>query len=268
MTSGLPTRKTTTLAHFMWRANEHVHRANQTYQKNLDSLTLVDRNNLNDEFWNFSRDWIRRVVQKIENGSSDFEGFIYLWIVFNGWASQIITNEEGYEQDAYLVASLGIDDQLNKTFEDLKVRDIEFGKLTSEFSSMLPVFKVRVLRGKNINSWDGVSPRKGYVKSVFDQLGKNPRNSFYAPPCYLNHQGTIPNDWAHTLSTIYKVRCNLFHGGKTFNSSGDIRFVSSAFQILWRVWKTEIPRHTIENIGDYLAKTKLRMNKPLERGLS
>jgi len=36
----------------------------------------------------------------------------------------------------------------------------------------------------------------------------------------------VPIDWPHTLSAIYQVRCNLFHGYKGVYSENDISIVS------------------------------------------
>jgi hypothetical protein len=42
------------------------------------------------------------------------------------------------------------------------------------------------------------------------------------------------------FSVIYRVRCNLFHGGKSFLYSRDREFVRYAFLILWHVWGKDL----------------------------
>lgn len=49
-------------------------------------------------------------------------------------------------------------------------------------------------------------------------------------------ENKMPIDWAHVLVSIYKVRCNLFHGGKSFLYESDKVFVELSFKILWEVW--------------------------------
>jgi len=57
----------------------------------------------------------------------------------------------------------------------------------------------------------------------------------YCPPCADDHGSPekIPLDWAHSLSAIYQVRCNLFHGYKGIDVSDDIEIVSSAYEVLY-----------------------------------
>jgi hypothetical protein len=41
-----------------------------------------------------------------------------------------------------------------------------------------------------------------------------------------------PIDWPHTITGIYKVRCNLFHGQKAAHSEMDRHIVAAAFRTL------------------------------------
>ena len=48
----------------------------------------------------------------------------------------------------------------------------------------------------------------------------------------MQEDGSISLDWPHTLSAIYRIRCNLFHGEKTLHSDNDVILVSLAFRVL------------------------------------
>jgi hypothetical protein len=218
---------------------------------------LVDRNLLQQqEFWYFARKWVWR-AQDGERGEDDyFAKFIYLWIVFNAWGSQVVTNESKSDRDSYLVFALGCDPILVRCFEEKRRSDTEFRQLTHKFSSLWPVFKVRALNDLGIEFWSDRTPRDEYVQSVLHRIPTDRSKGAYAPPCYLSHpimeeapeinvQYEAPTDWAHTLTAIYKVRCNLFHGGKSFQSSRDKAFVKYAYKILWEVWEQEIPRSAL-----------------------
>lgn len=188
----------------------------------------------------------------VSQESSHFEGFIYLWIVFNGWASQVVVDEGKSQNDKYLVAALGQDQELNRCFEELKENNASFQSVTTGFASLWPVFKVRTLIRLRIQPWGNKQPRYDYIRSVIHRPEGSPTARAYAPPCFREHENNKrqegerrwydpPNDWAHTLSAIYMVRCNLFHGGKDFQSSRDREFISKALKILWEVWEREIP---------------------------
>lgn len=217
---------------------------------------LIDRNLLPPDFWRFASSWINRASKCISQPKKHFEGLIYLWVVFNAWASQIIIDESKSNRDHYLVAALCFDQKLNKRFEKLKEIKPDFRNLTAEFASMWPIFRVRTLRVLRLPFWhgEGTLSRWQYVNSIFHNKKHAPKAYEYAPPCYREHENERhvegayewfgpPNDWAHTLKAIYQIRCNLFHGGKDFENSTDKEFVGKAFRILWEVWREEIPDH-------------------------
>ncbi len=218
-------------------------------------VRLLDPETLTDDFWYFARDWLRRIgrAADADTDQARFDGFIYLWVVLNGWASQVITEPKRSDDDKFLVAALAWDPDLGSAFDRLKEHDPDFHRLTAEFASRWPVFRVTELRKLKIPFWNGDQTRAKYVRSVVQRPEKAPTKENYRPPCFRQHEnerheevGIVwhgpPNDWPHTISAIYQVRCNLFHGGKTYEVSRDREFVGMAFRILWTVWREFIPK--------------------------
>ena len=208
---------------------------------------LLDRSLLErTTFEMFTRSWFRKArdAAKAENW---FEAFIYLWVTFNAWLSQIVSDRNFSDKDWYLFQAAGLDPQLRDTFDDLAAHDRSFSEVVSEFHSLWPIFKVRALIENDVESWGAWGSdenRSAYREKCF-KVGL--RRGEYSPRCFLNHQptdpvdwstayGHVPMDWAHAMSAIYQVRCNLFHGGKSLINSKDPIFVQLAFKILWRVW--------------------------------
>jgi len=221
---------------------------------------LVDRSALPEDFWWYARPWIERAANLSGKRNDPFERFIYLWIVFNGLASQVTEDlEKAALSDAGMVAALGQDPVLSERFESLRAQNHEFHRTTAEFASWWPVFQVRTLHREGLLPWTSGS-RRDYVFELLygdkkEKLGESP---CYSPPCFKIHAPEVPADgkvnwhgvnnpidWAHTLRAIYQVRCNLFHGGKRFRESNDRWFVGRALRILWAMWRDEIPSHAL-----------------------
>lgn len=199
------------------------------------------------EFWNFAAEWVRRA--RANDPSDLFSAFIHLWVVFNAWASVVVHDDEGgRESDRFLIAVLGHDTILSGRFNRLLEDDPTFRDLSTRFTSLWPVCDVRILRKLQLQAWDGrPSSRRHYLAEVVPQLDRylgatrrstRARDAFYSPPCVRDH---VTNDWPHTLRAIYAVRCNLFHGGESFDRKGDQIFVDVAYEILWRIWQIEVP---------------------------
>jgi len=115
------------------------------------------------------------------------------------------------------------------------------------FHSLWPIFKARALADEGISAWGtrgADESRSEYRKLVFSgSIGTRD----FSPSCFLEHQddcsddqsidpARIPLDWEHTLAAIYMVRCNLFHGGKSFLTAMDAKFVFLSYEILSAVW--------------------------------
>lgn len=235
-----------------------------TYKaKYQDGLNRVEADS---ELWPFVSTWI----QRLRNGESnqgfnndgrsrnrefgqDFEKFIFLWVSVNAWASMAVPDQSRNHEDAYLVQSMAHDPVLNAHFNSL-LENNRFVADTKAFAELGPVFQVLWLRNKNIHAWrkeEGES-RCDFVSRVFDRdpfhriSGRGQEQVFpaFAPACAKSHLSAgqaIPADWPHLLHMIYQVRCNLFHGGKTYESAADRVFVNYAFRILWRVWRQIVP---------------------------
>lgn len=109
---------------------------------------------------------------------------------------------------------------------------------------MLPIFRTKILRDYlDIKEpWDGYN-RDLFRRNCFYKGDNNERlkngKEYFQPICYRMHDDGVPIDWAHILISIYQIRCDLFHGGKNYYNSGDIKFVKHAFNILWKVWGKE-----------------------------
>jgi hypothetical protein len=116
------------------------------------------------------------------------------------------------------------------------------------------VLKVRALRRLGLPNWDGYE-RPEYVRRILHGPNRAPTKYQCAPSCYLGHESERqalgefnwtgpPADWRHTISAIYMVRCNLFHGGKN-EEQIDTRFIEPAFRLLAEMWRPEVPAWAI-----------------------
>ncbi len=210
----------------------------------LDRSLLVSK-----EFMMFARPWLVRARKAGEDKKPQpFEGLIYLWVTFNAWLAQIAADRTKAEKDWYLVEAAARDVELQQKFNNLCRTDAAFEKDTTEFACLWPVFKVRALQEAGIPPWNKeTKDRQSYCANSFDKLGNSMTHRDYAPSCYCDHQpsaadpwsyssSNVPVDWPHTIDAIYKVRCNLFHGGKSFFYSSHELFVKLAFSLLWRMW--------------------------------
>lgn len=221
---------------------------------------LVDPRHADRTFWYFARDWIRRAHRRPSRleQENEFEGFIYLWVVFNGWASTILDNADKSDNDRYLIAALAVDPEFNEHFQQLQVMNADFRRNCAELAALMPIFRVRTLQKLDIPGWRN-EPRNEYVRSVLHRPNGAPKNTSYAPSCFLKHEHEsheeqnvnwigAPNDWPHTINTIYMIRCNLFHGGKSYDSEVDRILVGHAFHILWDFWKHQLPPDELSRI--------------------
>jgi hypothetical protein len=231
--------------------------------KDQPGLNVVD---CDSELWRFVETWIKRFKRRepaprtrnrTRSPSSalddDFENFIYLWVSVNAWASMAVPDQSRNHEDAYLVQSMSKDAALNAHFANL-LENQRFREDVANFAALGPVFQVLWMRNHHIRAWrrsDGES-RSDFVARLFEDdpfhrvPGKTQMQVFpaFAPACAKTHFDageSIPADWPHLLHMIYQVRCNLFHGGKTYESAADRDFVNYAFTILWRVWRQIIP---------------------------
>jgi hypothetical protein len=199
----------------------------------------LDRSSQAPEFTEFVRPWLYRARE-----GEPFERLIYLWVAFNAWLSEIIDPPEMAESDAALVSTAARDAQLADRFNDLLANDATFSDRVKHFQGLFPVSNVRSLDRHHIGPWEDWRMSRPEYRAVCFRQKLSVRD--YKPRCYLDHQSRaagpagdpmlVPLDWPHVLAPMYQVRCNLFHGGKSFRLPTDISIVSLAYQVLWKVW--------------------------------
>jgi hypothetical protein len=201
------------------------------------------------------REFVTGWVQKFREPTIDnpFERFVYMWVTFNAWASLVVPDRSRNHQDSYLIHSVASDDCLQLRFIELQ-DDTGFAAATNKLVALGPVFQVLWIRNKYLQAWNAEQEsREDYVRHLMDKDPYHPSQSggipAFAPACaeyHLSKEESIPNDWPHVLHMIYLIRCNLFHGGKTYDSTRDRLFVELASDILRAVWMPEINRHLQE----------------------
>lgn len=181
--------------------------------------------------------WYRRAKTMCDNSENHFEAFIYAWIAFNGWAACVT----GIDADRKWLDALMLDKKLSEKYNSLVERsNKEHHEALITFSSLWPIFKAQEIRRRGVRSAE--NDRVKLIKHYFSEGIKK-----YEPQCYkwhLDNNLKIPLDWPHTLATLYRVRCNLFHGEKARDSENDHLIVSAAFKVLISI-ETEI---FIENL--------------------
>lgn len=179
------------------------------------------------------QDWANRATAQIKCSDQDaFEPFIFGWIALNGWATCVTGKDLDYE---YLDA-LMLDADLARQFNDLLANGLSM--TGREFRDLWPIFS-----SKDIG-YDADSGRDRQ-QTVQRYRRINPAPTF-RPECTFSHldQGEeVPLDWPHTLSAIYRVRNNLFHGYKGVHSENDTLIVSKTFRVLVRLLPMLIPTH-------------------------
>jgi len=184
--------------------------------------------------------WFARASRLHDSGhSSPLEAFIYVWISFNGWASCVTQ----LDFDRQWVNSLAADHEISAEFSRAVASHVEVSQAARLFASYWPIFEVRHLRRRGL-LWHGFSDRAATIRYFIDNGATE-----CEPKCRVRHltEGSpIPLDWPHTLSALYRVRCNLFHGEKSLQSEDDKNIVSAAL--------------TCSSTCDHLTSSSYRMN--------
>lgn len=157
-----------------------------------------------------------------------FEGFIYLWIAFNGWGICVT----GKDSDKEMIDILARDTTLDSKFTKiLNEPNSQLLKYAEEFRSFWPIFDVRDIHKQKASAWD-IHDRPRLISHY---IAKGVTK--YSPKCWDSEHHSdnqnIPLDWIHVLTTIYRVRCNLFHGRKSVFVDMDSQIVKSAFFTLY-----------------------------------
>ena len=191
-----------------------------------NTLALYRYSGLHTDGQRLIKDWIRRGLEVDEGSVARFEEFIYLWIGFNAWAA-CVTDED---QDSRMIQRLAEDTHLNADFVRL-LSEPRFASRVERFANLWPIFRAQEISRKGLSRWP--EPTQTRADVVADYLHGGARR--FAPRCFTFHHDqrhVVPQDWAHTITVAYAVRCNLFHGGKTRSSETDVEVVDATYGVL------------------------------------
>jgi hypothetical protein len=177
--------------------------------------------------------WFERAWQARDYQAEDcFEAFIFAWFAVNGWAA-FVTD---VDQDRAYIDALMHDQAIQVKFSQLlAVPGSDFTASALEFAQLWPIFEVKSLRQRDILQFES-GERQAAINRYFAAGATR-----FEPPCWKRHVDggeQVPLDWSHTLTTLYRVRCNLFHGEKAAHSEMDQRVVSVAFRTLVYFFRT------------------------------
>jgi hypothetical protein len=189
--------------------------------------TSVDQNlfnHLHPEGRELIRGWADKgaAVPADGDASEYFEGFIFLWFAVNGWGACVSETDA----DRQWVNAVAGDHRLTVQFANALDHDDAFRAAVSSFAELWPIFKSSEIRRRRIIVPSDCSRRERV--HLYLQNGIS-----HEPACWEEHDGQAqPIDWVHIFATLYRVRCNLFHGEKTLDSENDRRIVVAAYSVL------------------------------------
>lgn len=196
--------------------------------KNLSNRTDLGRfERLHRDGRRLILSWFRRARRKRHCEPKDsFEPFIFTWIAFNGWAA-CVTELDG---DRQWLDALSLNQTMCDDFARLLVtKNCPLTSSARKFRELWPVFKAQAIRRHGVRR----PSTQNREEIINHYLSCGVR--FFQPACWCRHIEEGSNvllDWPHTLSVLYRVRCNLFHGEKGVNSEMDARIVANAFHVL------------------------------------
>jgi len=164
-------------------------------------------------------------VPESADASDYFEGLIYLWFAMNGWGACVT----GTDLDREWVDAVAGDEEIARPFADLLHVDDHFGAIVRQFGNLWPIFKSSEIRRLAIRVPESYT--RGQRVQIYLEQGIT-----FEPSCWRDHRGGDPPlDWTHTFQTLYRIRCNLFHGEKTLDSENDRQIVAAAYLVLMRI---------------------------------
>jgi len=169
--------------------------------------------------------WFTKAWAARDDSESTFESFIFAWFSVNAWAACVT----GKDRDSEYIERLERDEGMRRKFVELLASNQPFAMAANHFHAMWPIFKAQRIRRFQVQAESGLS-REATVQHYLDAGVTD-----FAPGCWQAHQEAgeiVPLDWAHTLQSIYRVRCNLFHGEKSAHSEMDRALVRAAFDVL------------------------------------
>ena len=184
---------------------------------------------LKSQGWRSINGWFERAwASKDASPEEIVKPFLYAWIALNGWAVRIT----GLDKNKDWLDALMLSSPITERFAELTAdRDSDIARHVRAFHECWPIFKAQDIPASlGADSPPGTS-RRAIVENYLTAKLKH-----FAPSCWCRHTreegGECPADWPHTLSALYRVRYNLFHGGKQGHSEMDRSIVSRAFQVL------------------------------------
>jgi len=139
---------------------------------------------------------------KSHNEGDQFASFVFIWFCFNAWLEFLASHDA---------------DNDRKMLEELKSTSANMSSLLGAYNTAhaSDEFFRRSLQGL-IN--------KSKEETIKDVRGQR-------QPISISDE----NDFANIVEAIYRIRCNLFHGGKDANDTRDQVLVKDAAMIL-RQW--------------------------------
>jgi hypothetical protein len=171
--------------------------------------------------------WFERAWQVRDCQTEDcFEAFIFAWFAVNGWGACVAD----VDQDRVYINAFMHDQAIRLKFVQLLADPgSAFATSTRRFAQLWPIFEVKSLRQRGIVQFDTGERQAALSKYLAAGATR------FEPQCWKRHVDAgeqVPLDWPHTLKSLYRVRCNLFHGEKAAHSEMDQRVVSAAFRTL------------------------------------
>jgi hypothetical protein len=148
-----------------------------------------------------------------------FLPFLYLWMAFNGWMTAVT----GRERDAHMIRDIAGNARMISTYESLLDTSGTLGAQVEAFADLWPVMDTR-----------GV--RRQFGPQAFQQMSRQDLlTACRSMGVKVDPQDWVPGgrpSWAQLLRSLYRVRCNLFHGQKSTASARDHDLVVGAGRIL------------------------------------
>lgn len=127
-----------------------------------------------------------------------FSKFVFLWFCFNAW----VDYKTKRETDAEMLKELA--DKSPAVTDMLNAYNVAFNSGTGVFKNSL---KTLALMSQQ--------------KPIEDTKGRR------KPICIKDE-----NDFSNIVWAVYRIRCNLFHGGKQANDPRDLKLVTAAQRVL------------------------------------
>jgi len=160
-----------------------------------------------------------RALVNGERGESGFEPFMMTWMGFNGWMEAIT----GDDRDRHMINALADNRRATDAYDNLLQGSAEFHRQVRALSRLFPVLDLRDTRKKLGRDAFARLPGPALILACQRASVKQ------VPDGWV--EGDTPT-WPQVLRTIYQIRCNLFHGGKSPHNRRDRDLVRRAQAVL------------------------------------